>query len=278
MSPSAFSLYFDLIPALEDDRFDEANALAATLIKELQRPAYDSPELLMMTRENLGVVRHDLVAKHFSDPYFGEAYLLSPDATAASIRMQQVSKALLRMERHVPELHGEITQTIREIIFAGSKPVTSPEDYSFDGASSLEYWGAIALNTSIRKSDLQVFEMLAHESGHNTLFALSPYDFFVFNPDDERHPSPLRDDPRPLDGIYHATFVLARMHYAIRRLLQSEDISIEERGEGESLLRLYQRHFESGHSVLDQHADYTASGARIMAEAKSYMDRNRLAD
>ena len=33
-------------------------------------------------------------------------------------------------------------------------------------------------------------------------------ELFVLNPDWERFPSPLREDPRPMDGIYHATFVV----------------------------------------------------------------------
>ncbi|MBL6431916.1 MAG: hypothetical protein HPM95_15385 [Alphaproteobacteria bacterium] len=58
-----------------------------------------------------------------------------------------------------------------------------------------------------------------HEAAHGTLFAMSPVEFYVFNPENERYSSPLRLDPRPLDGIYHATFVLARMHIAMRELV-----------------------------------------------------------
>ena len=37
--------------------------------------------------------------------------------------------------------------------------------------------------------------------------------------------SPLRTDPRPMDGVVHATYVVARMHQTISRLLDAGVLS-----------------------------------------------------
>jgi hypothetical protein len=48
-------------------------------------------------------------------------------------------------------------------------------------------------------------QMLAHESSHNLLFGFSADESLVENSPEELFPSPLRMDPRPMDGICHAT-------------------------------------------------------------------------
>jgi HEXXH motif-containing protein len=269
--PSACAIYFETVEALEKDEIAEAEALTAELaaLSSLEQPRL---AMFAMSAASLGSTRHGLVSRHFADGYFGRSFLGEPPEQAVSVRMDQVRRALQRMRSAVPELYAEIKETISEIIFAHGS--AGADGYTFDGASSLEYWGAIALNTAVKKTDIQVFEMLAHECGHNILFALSPEEFFVYNTDDERHPSPLREDPRPLDGIYHATFVTARMHYAIARLAEPGDLSSEEGEEAVKLLALYRSHFDAGYGVLEQHARYTPTGARIMADTKAYMDRS----
>jgi HEXXH motif-containing protein len=272
LCPSVYATYFETVAALEEDRFAEAAQLScdlATLTSSEQLPL----ATFAMSESSLGPSRHRQVSLHFSDGYFGQSFLGEPSAEAVSIRTDQVQRALQRMQSAVPELYAELEETISEIIFANG--AIGADGYTFDGASSLEYWGAIVLNTAVKKTDLQVFEMLAHECGHNILFALSPVEFFVYNTDEERHASPLREDPRPLDGIYHATFVTARMHYAVTRLAQSGQLtSAGERQEAVRLTELYRSHFDAGHSVLARHANFTPSGERIMADTKAYMDRS----
>ncbi len=276
INPSTCATYFEIVAALEDDRFADAEALSNDLI-DLTKSEQPALAMFTMTASSLGDVRHELVSRHFADGYFGKSFLCEPTADDVKVRAEQVRQALLRMQSTVPELYAEVAETISEIIFARGN--VGADSYTFDGASSLEYWGAIVLNTAVKKTDLQVFEMIAHESGHNTLFALSPDEFFVYNTDDERHASPLRDDPRPLDGIYHATFVTARMHYAISRLAASGQIvTVEEQREAVRLLELYRNNFDAGYDVLSRHARYTPSGKNIMDETKIYMDRGLNAD
>jgi HEXXH motif-containing protein len=47
-----------------------------------------------------------------------------------------------------------------------------------------------------------VAEVLTHEAGHSLLFGLTVDEPLVLNLDDVLYPSPLREDPRPMDDIY----------------------------------------------------------------------------
>jgi HEXXH motif-containing protein len=56
---------------------------------------------------------------------------------------------------------------------------------------------------------------LTHEAAHSLLLGYTLGAPLVESDPAERFSSPLREDLRPMDGIVHATYVLARMHYII---------------------------------------------------------------
>ncbi len=68
---------------------------------------------------------------------------------------------------------------------------------------------------------------LLHETAHQLLFGLSLDQPVVENDVEERYASPLRPDPRPMDGIFHATFVCARMRYGYVRLDGSQTVALD---------------------------------------------------
>jgi HEXXH motif-containing protein len=132
-------------------------------------------------------------------------------------------------------------------------------------------WGALFINPSRPKTDIELVETLAHESAHSLLFGFAIDDALVENADDERFRSPLRDDPRPMDGIFHAAFVSARMHYAMSRLAASGLLSTEE-AEAAGVARERDRDaFYDGLATVEANGLLTARGAALMADAKAYM-------
>ena len=112
---------------------------------------------------------------------------------------------------------------------------------------------------------------LAHESAHAFLFSLSFGDSFVHNPHDELHSSPLRVDPRPLDGIFHATYVSARMHYAHSRVIENDVLSEREQSTAKAELEASRTAFRAGLKTLDDHASLTPLGRQVMDAARDYM-------
>ncbi len=72
-------------------------------------------------------------------------------------------------------------------------------------------------------------ESLAHETAHALLFGLPLGADLTTNDPGERYALPLRLDPRPIEGIVHATYVLARMIYALDQISGSVRLGADER-------------------------------------------------
>ena len=95
----------------------------------------------------------------------------------------------------------------------------------------------------------------------------------VLNPDDERFASPLRVDLRPMDGVYHATFVSARMHFAMQELLASGLLRGEETAHAQEAAARDRGHFFEGLRVVKKKGRLSPAGAAVMAGAEAYMAR-----
>jgi len=87
----------------------------------------------------------------------------------------------------------------------------------FGGVTSLVLWGGTFANAEHYSSEIKAAEFLVHEVTHALLFAAGCDEPLVLNPPEEVFPSPLRKDLRPMDGIFHAALVCARVagFYAI---------------------------------------------------------------
>ena len=170
-----------------------------------------------------------------------------------------------------PQAHEELGVLVNEIILAVSDE--KPGGLTFDGASTFMLFGAILLNAQGHATVLETVEALVHESSHNLLFGLCADGALIDNDDEERFDSPLRTDQRPMDGIVHATFVLARMDQAIQRLLASGHLTPEQCQEAAILLASSARNYRKGWGVIQRHARLTPLGKDVMAGAQAHMSQ-----
>lgn len=266
--PRLVALYFDLVQAIQRNDRDALPAAFARLLAETPIAGQD-PRLVVFGGEGMTAAEQTLIGNQFSSDGLDGATFgpLPPDlASAAKTRF---AEALQLLVDAAPATYAEMKAVIAEIVLTGS--VAGRSGHRFRASSSLQYWGAIVINAVEKKSLLEICESLAHESAHNALFGFSPRHFFVLNRDDERHVSPLREDPRPLDGIFHAVFVLARMHHAVSELLRSGRLTADQREEAQAMLRTDLRAFAEGRQVLESHARFTDDGREILAAAADYM-------
>ena len=156
------------------------------------------------------------------------------------------------------EIRGLIVQVI------GSAPL-SPA-LSFGGVTSLTLWGAVTLNTELHRTPLAIAEALVHEGAHTLLFGYAVDERLVRNPDSERFASPLRSDPRPMDGVFHATFVCARLYLFYRRLLERRPQSLhglDPRALEKKITELAAR-FDDGARLIADKASLTPLGEKIL--------------
>jgi HEXXH motif-containing protein len=173
------------------------------------------------------------------------------------------------LDSAAPELADEIRALIRDVVFVGCEPGTN--GFTFHGASSFYLWGALFLNAGMHPDRVSMAEGLTHEAAHSLLFGYTLGAPLVDNDASEQFASPLRDDPRPMDGIVHATYVLARMHYCIERLLASQALTIAERDRLEAAKLRRRADYLQGLDIVSAHARFTPIGRALLNGAQTYM-------
>lgn len=111
------------------------------------------------------------------------------------------------------------------------------------------------------------FEHIIHEASHIHLNCLMVMDPLILNAPEDRFTSPLRGDPRPMIGVFHATYVSARIarslikwytHTGSEYLLHPLAETLDE------VLR--------GILEIEKHAKLTQSGLRLITDIKHFLD------
>lgn len=212
----------------------------------------------------------------FRDDIGLTARLVAPAAGAAS----QVQNSLALLERtlsaHLPLWWQELENLVSVIVLAEGEDATA----RFGGASAFAAWGAILVNPQSNGSPFPLALTLVHESSHLKLFHAYLDDEIVLNDPDERYSSPLRQEARPMNGLYHAAFVLARMVQFLSDLGASGPGLKDFGPEADEILAHYLARsitaFEAAHSVIEAHGNLTTKGRAILSEAaKAVTDRRR---
>ncbi|GAA6143071.1 hypothetical protein NBRC116584_28890 [Hydrogenophaga sp. 5NK40-0174] len=270
--PVAFGLYFQLAQAMLGEEHEKALSTSVVLLEHLKslRASAADENLIMVGRGSRAAA---LLEEVFEAQLGSEADCFAPvtEQVVENFRARMAS-ALALLADGVPGLHGELQAILRDVLVAQGQP---DADTVFDGASHYQFWGLLLLNPEFHNSRLALAEVLAHESGHSVLFGLSRLEPLVLNADDETFESPLRVDARPMDGIFHATYVCARMAWTMHTLLESGLLDQAERAE--ALRALEQDHalFDQGWETVAAHGQLSPTGEQIMQGAKAWMDRSR---
>ncbi len=194
-----------------------------------------------------------------------------PDPALLAETLARTDAAFDLLDRGFPDMAAEVRALLCEIVIAAGPE--DPKAMTFDGASSYMLWGAILLNARGQKTVLDTAQALAHESGHNLLFGFCTSESLVENADEELFASPLRADPRPMDGVFHATYVVARMHQTLSRLLAAnvlDDTEIEAAPLSRTSRRIAGTSMRATKSFGRAHR-LTPLGTQVIETARAYM-------
>ena len=260
-SPHTFGAYYDLVLAIESDELELARRGAQDLLTPKPNGALSVASLDDRPAGEIERYRRLLMSD--------VPVAVAPDQELMTEFRERLDAAFALLEAGFPEMAAEIRALLREIVVAAG-PI-DPNALTFDGASSYMLWGAILLNARGQKTVLDTAQALAHESGHNLLFGFCASGPLIENPDDELFSSPLRSDPRPMDGVFHATYVVARMHQTLNRLLEA---GVLDQGQVEAArtdLDVHRRNFHAGDEVIRGGARLTEIGRTAMEAARAYM-------
>jgi hypothetical protein len=265
LPPNAFAIYYDLVPALLEGRLEMARDLFAELGR--QRPVETTFRMLALG-DSAMADREQRYLRFMNDDTAYTYEFLPPSPEDLAAFKCQFASVMELLHQAAPELVAELKVLISELVL-----VVGPKDAKvhFDGGSSYQLWGALFLNAVRHTTRIDVIDSLAHESAHSRLFGLCTEEAPVRNADDELHPSPLRREQRPMDGVYHATFVSARMHWAMSRLIASGLLTGEELALAIKARADDKRNFEKGYDTVAAHAQLTHTGRIALDAALGYM-------
>jgi HEXXH motif-containing protein len=134
----------------------------------------------------------------------------------------------------------------------------------FGGVTSLQVWGASFINVEFYNTRWSMVQFLVHEITHSLLFGLGCDQSLVQNSLDESYKSPLRADPRPMDGLVHATLVCARLAAFNRAWLDSGLVEECDRDQTEEAIVRNSRFFQDGVVVINQHGKLSEQGRHLI--------------
>ena len=261
--PQLFGAYYDLVLAVERDEIDEARRLACEISRRSEalpparwvRSLRDRPADEQERCQRL-LLPADIAADE-------------PTELDFRVALDRIGEAMDLLDRGFPEMAAEIRALLWEIVVAVGP--AGPDSLTFDGSSSYMLWGAIMLNARGQANVLDTAQALAHESGHNLLFGLCANGPLVENDDEETFAHPLRQDPRPMDGVVHAAFVMARMHQTVERLLESGALDGEQAAAARRDLELHRANFGAADEVIRSAAILTEVGERAIGAARAQL-------
>ncbi len=266
VSPFVFCLYSQLVAQLSTGGADAARITVA----ELAEAAGQGVDSAIAPYQGPGVPNAWWSSYHaLLDTEPGRDFRpVPPTESGLEAFRGQYRAATAIMEKCDPDLAQEVTTLIRLAVPAAPRDASSEQ--RFNGASTFLAWGAAIFNSEIERHPVAMIDLLVHESGHLLLFGLVEGGALTKNAPTERYTSPLRQDPRPIDGIFHACFVATRVYVAMTRLIESGGLDRQ-------TMELAHMHAEKngtsavrGLGELNAHAMPTDRGEGVLAELNRF--------
>ncbi|MBT2395421.1 HEXXH motif-containing putative peptide modification protein [Streptomyces sp. ISL-100] len=168
--------------------------------------------------------------------------------TQSLVRNYEAGLSLI--EEVLPEQAAEIT--------ALTEYVVALKGQHFVGGSDIVLFGASFLRLDTSWSPLCFADHLTHEATHQLLHAKQEVHPLLLNRDATGVSSPIRTDPRPLYGTYHATFVFLRLARLMAAVLRSSATQWHQEAQvrfHRHLLGLLQ-----GLAIIEEHGQYSPEG------------------
>ena len=266
VQPGVFARYYDLVFALQRQDYVQA----ATLWREIAVLAADAAELRVIPYDPSLLGDDCDRFGRLAGLGDGGGHLFAPPPGPNWKSFEPTAlDALSLLGRIDPAWSGEFESLVTRVIAA-----VPGEDARrrFASASSFMIWGAIFTNVGQARDRLQVLVSLMHEATHELLFGLARREPLVANPVGERYLSPLRPDPRPMDGVFHATYVAARLTRFAEVLASAEkQLTPEEAAWARARITGFRQRFREGHAVIVRDAQLTPLGRRLMEEAADHV-------
>lgn len=161
-----------------------------------------------LSEKELGPTACDLLRRAYCDDAGLTADLRAPGVEGTKQAVAKINLAREMLQTYAPDWAREFDLLAPQIYLAVNE---DPTKNGFGGATVFAAFGSILVNSDKIDRLPTVLMTLVHESSHAKLFLYHLDDPVLLNKDTERYTSPLRSSPRPMEGIFHAAWVSARM-------------------------------------------------------------------
>ncbi len=251
-----FSLLNDeLIKAIEDENYQKVKNLFC------QFSVPDNIALFEVFSFNHGVIPKSLEnsCKNVLVSEFPEKSTVQSSTPEAFDRAKSyVQKAFEDIKKISPVYYKECEALVSAVLILNSK--------RFIAGSSFSLLGLVTLAD---KHDIPMtMDYLIHETAHQYLYNLMANDEIISG--DGLFSSPLRKDPRPISGIYHAVFVLARLIDFFKKAAHyphnAQTHLTSEFTEGQ--IENYTRRYYDGLAIVEKHGQMTDLGRALLESTK----------
>jgi HEXXH motif-containing protein len=266
--PAAHALQAEMRAAAVRDDVEAIRHLYAAHRSVLSLPEPVGPcNVVAWGSDELGGSASVLLQAAFRDDIGLTARLVAPDPQTVPAFRDSIAALRSSLAVATPLWCIELEELVSTVLLA----TTDGFGETFGGASAFAAWGAILVNPAANGTPRQLALTLIHESSHLKLFHAYLDDEIVLNDPGATYASPLRGEARPMNGVYHAAFVLARMILFSTDLLAS-GLADTTFGDGEAArliddLPRWIEAFDAAHSVIMAHGVLTPRGDAIIAEA-----------
>lgn len=129
---------------------------------------------------------------------------ISLNIISCDINLLKLALAILK--EHNLAFFLEIERFITNIVMFQGRTIIGFTDFHNHGAIFIKY-------DMVKNNPLFLAEEIVHESSHTVLNTVMVTDVLVKNSKKERYKTPLRKDERPMFGLFHQLYVLAKLNY-----------------------------------------------------------------
>jgi hypothetical protein len=220
--PTVFALHGALLNAVLDDDLSEVPELFRILKNSGFWKNWEPDRFLIKPLSEKDMHRDDvlLLKRAFADDIGLTTTLIAPTHSEVERGTHFVNEAMQTLEQTAPDWMEELLLLANQIYFA----VADTESrLLFGGAAVFDAFGAVLMNPLGCRSAPEALMTLIHESSHQQMFLFHLKDPILHNDAAAAYASPLRAQPRPMEGIFHALWVSARMVAAAEAVLKSPD-------------------------------------------------------
>jgi hypothetical protein len=248
------AIHEDLLHAIEQEDIEKVNQISLRLCED----NFYVPETVVIGFSDLEPYYVPLVKEKFSQ--VPREIRFSPLSSEEFKKKKILIKNTIESYKDsFADFFTEFEELVSEIFLLKAEGLRA--------GSSFDLFGMIYKNILYKCEKItDVLEFIVHEQSHLYVFLLNRDDPIVINAQDV-HDSPLRTDKRPLMGIYHAVFVIARIQHIWCKALASHIIPEAERAYCEEQIQDHRTRFRLGFDTLQKHAQMTPLGEALIKSA-----------